>query len=153
MKNTEVRKFLKKGEDAIEALNALGYVYEEPLKGAPKWVAPKDPVDEIAEAIKKLIIERTPKTSRVPAPVEKEMPRHLTNLVGRKFSVTVSRIPEFSKLSRFGDWHFRQRTFEAMEVRHTKNESYEGYAVLFSFNTHPNTPEVVWLPLSACVFL
>lgn len=153
MKNTEVRKFLKKGEDAIEILEGLGYSYSQPANSQPKWVAPVNPVEDIAEAIKKIIAE---KTVAIPAtkPDPSIIPDHIKALRGRKFNVMMNRIPANSKLASYGLDHFKtDRIFEVIEVRYTANEDFCGYAVLFSFNTRPLTPEIVWLPLSACAFL
>ncbi|QNJ57461.1 hypothetical protein [Pseudomonas phage Waldo5] len=74
------------------------------------------------------------------------------DLQGRSFSIMRARIPSHNKLGEYGSVHFMNKQFKCLEVRYQRSEEYTGYAVLFEFNLRPFTPEIVWLPLSACAF-
>ena len=44
MNSSDIRAHLRKGEQAVTVLEALGYVYETGLV-KPQWVAPENPQD------------------------------------------------------------------------------------------------------------
>lgn len=52
----DVRKFVRKGDDAVKLLESLGYRYESNVGNAPpRWVKPEGPLDPIYQAVEKLM--------------------------------------------------------------------------------------------------
>lgn len=47
MNSSEVRKFIKQGEQATEVLEKLGYTYSTKEGEHPHWVAPFNPLDAL----------------------------------------------------------------------------------------------------------
>lgn len=167
MNHSEVRKFLKKGEQAVDVLESLGYTYVANGREHPHWVAPVNPLNDITKAIEELV------KTRVAAEVKDETAKaylageasgrreadlkgpewnSVKDLKGLPFSVMLAKIPSHSKLSGYSSVHFTNRQFNCLEIRYHRSAVYTGYAVLFSFPIRPFHPETVWLPLSACVF-
>lgn len=152
MNSSEVRKFIKKGELAVEVLESLGYTFSTPDNSHPVWVKPVEVLDPILESIKKLIESQV--ESRVIHENGAYGPRwdSVKGLKGRPFKINHSKIPDGHKLERYGVTHFWNKLFVAQEIRYENSETFKGYVVLFKFNTKPFTTEAVWLPLSACSF-
>ncbi|WYW04277.1 hypothetical protein Kompost2_00027 [Pseudomonas phage vB_PpuP-Kompost-2] len=156
MNGSEVRKFIKQGEQATEILSELGYEYSAKAGEHPHWVAPVKPIDGLKEQLEALIkagVEEGIK-SRI-----KDDPRgpnwHLVQpMVGKNFKVRPENIPVNHQLRNYAYGpHFGGKTFRAEEIRYHRSEEYTGYAVLFHFNARPYRPEVVWLPISAVAFI
>lgn len=167
MNHSDIRKYLKQGEQAVDVLKSLGYTYVANGKEHPHWVAPENPLDPIIEGIKSLVSEQaaaTIKEETLKAYLKGEADAiHNTDLRGPQwdsvkdlkglpFSIMVAKIPSHSKLHGYSMTHFTNRQFSCLEVRYHRSPEYTGYAVLFSFPVRLFHPETVWLPLSACVF-
>ena len=167
MNHSDIRKYLKQGEQAVDVLKSLGYTYVANGKEHPHWVAPVNPLDPILEGIKKLaadysaekIKEETSKAFLLgeasgKREVELKGPNwdNVKDLVGQVFCVSVSKIPGHSKLITYGANHFNGKQFKCLEIRYHRSIEYTGYAVIFEFNSRPFTSETVWLPLGSCVF-
>lgn len=154
MNSSDIRKHLRKGEQAVEALEALGYEYKEGLQ-KPEWVAPVNPQDALKDALEALI--KTGIEEGIKARI-KEDPRgpnwHLVApMEGKNFKVRHDCIPSRHQLFKYAYGpHFAGRVFRAEEIRYHRSEEYTGYAVLFHFYVRAYRPEVVWLPLSAVAF-
>lgn len=155
MNGSEVRKFIKQGEQASEVLVKLGYEYSTKEGEHPHWVAPVKPLDCLKDRLEDLIklgIEEGIKARL------KEDPRgpnwHLVApMVGTKFSVRPECIPLNHQLHAYdARAHFMGKLFDAAEIRYHQSKEYTGYAVLFHFRTKFHQTEVVWLPLSAVTF-
>lgn len=167
MNHSDIRKYLKQGEQAVDVLKSLGYTYVANGKEHPHWVAPVNPLDPIIEGIKAMVSEQVAgqlKDATTKAYLKGEADAHRTidlkgpqwdsvkDLKGLPFSIQLAKIPSHSKLSGYNISHFANKQFTCMEVRYHRSPEYTGYAVLFSFALRPFNPETVWLPLSACVF-
>lgn len=155
MNSSEVRKFIKQGEQATEVLEKLGYTYSTKEGEHPHWVAPFNPLDALRDSLEALIQEG------IKAGVKKaiaEDPRgpnwHLVeDLIGKNFAVRPENIPVGHQLRGYGhEGHFRGRFFHATKIEYRRDPSYTGYAVYFNFALRPYRPETVWIPLSACAF-
>lgn len=155
MNSSEVRKFIKQGEQATEVLEKLGYTYSTKEGEHPHWVAPFNPLDSLRDSLEALIQEG------IKAGVKKaiaEDPRgpnwHLVDgLAGKNFAVRPENIPVGHQLRGYGhEGHFRGRFFNATKIEYRRDPSYTGYAVYFNFALRPYRPENVWIPLSACAF-
>jgi hypothetical protein len=155
MNGSEVRKFIKQGEQATEVLNKLGYTYSDKQGEHPHWVAPLNPMDPILEALNKMITEKVDADIKARLKDSQDGPNwHLVApMVGKNFKVRPECIPSRHQLFKYAYGpHFAGRVFRAEEIRYHRSGEYTGYAVLFSFNVRPFRPEVVWLPLSAVAF-
>jgi hypothetical protein len=154
MNGSEVRKFIKQGEQATEVLNKLGYTYSTKQGEHPHWVAPLNPMDPILEALNKMITEKVDADIKARLKDAPEGPNwHLVApMVGRNFEVRQENIPRFSKLANYGGNHFRGRLFSAEEIKYMRLKEYTGYAVHFEFAVNPYRKETVWLPLSCAAF-
>lgn len=149
----DVRKFIQKGDRAVQLLESLGYTYVSDNKSEPRWVAPveQDPKVALAKFLREQAegldptLFKTPdyETSAFP-PVPK----------GRYFTINPARIPSWHKLSKYHSSHFDPRIkFTVAEVFKPKTASYPtGWAVEFDFEVSMGRHERVWLPLSACNF-
>jgi len=151
MNHSDIRKHLKKGELAVEAIEKLGFVFVDNQREHPHWVAPESPMDDLKDALEAII------KTRVQEAVKND-PRgpnwHLVEgMVGKDFQVRPENIPLGHALRGFGfDGHFRGKNFNAIEIKYRRDPNYTGYAVSFNFATRPFRPETVWIPLSACAF-
>lgn len=155
MNGSDVRKFIKQGEQATELLEKMGYQYSAKPGEHPHWIAPENPLDPIIEGLKKLVAEQVAAATPKPEPVDpaKGPNWHIVKeLIGKLFMVRQENIPLTSVMRGFGKWHFQGKRFTALDLQYRRTPDYTGYAVLFKFNTRPYQPEVVWLPLSACAF-
>lgn len=155
MNGSDVRKFIKRGEQAAEVLEKLGYSYIEKAGHHPHWEAPVNPMDPILEALNKMIAEKVDADIKARIKDDPRGPNwHLVApMVGKDFRVQCAKIPANSQLAAFAFGpHFAGKLFRAIEIRYHRSEEYTGYAVLFNFNVRPYRTEVVWLPLSAVAF-
>lgn len=159
--NSEVRAHLRMGEQAVTLLKSMGYHYEQPSNAVHQWVAPEKPVDALKDALEALIKtgieEGVKKALKVETAAEPDRgPRWgiVKGLVGGVFKIRPENIPVFHKLSGYSHGpHFFGKAFSAIDIQYrTDVQGYTGYAVIFEFNTRAYQPEVVWLPLSACLF-
>lgn len=154
MNSSDVRKFIKKGEQAVDVLESLGYRYVANGKEHPHWLAPVNPIDPLIEGLKKLVDERVAaESSKVREGIAKG-PNwdQVCHLQGKTFLVMLGRVPTANKLREYHPSHFSGKEFTCAEVRYVRSPEYTGYAVLFEFDTKPFSSEIVWLPLSACAF-
>ncbi|WYW02847.1 hypothetical protein Emajogi_00025 [Pseudomonas phage vB_PpuP-Emajogi] len=62
MNHSDIRKYLKQGEQAVDVLKSLGYTYVANGKEHPHWVAPVNPLDLIIEGIKSMVSEQVAAT-------------------------------------------------------------------------------------------
>lgn len=151
MDYSDIRKHLKKGELATEALEKLGFVYSTKEGEHPHWVAPVKPIDGLAEQIQALIDAAVKKA-------QAEDPRgpnwHLVaGYVGKDFMVRAENLPVWHHMREYATGpHFRGKHYHAIKIEYRRDPSYTGYAVYFNFATRPYRPEIVWIPLSACAF-
>jgi hypothetical protein len=157
MNGSEVRKFIKQGEQATEVLNKLGYTYSDKQGEHPHWVAPEKPMDNLKAALEALIKVGIEEGVEAHKEALKKDPRgpnwHLVEqMVGRNFKVRMENIPIGHSLRTFGYSHFSGRVFRAESIEYRRDPSYTGYAVNFTFATRPYRPETVWLPLSCAAF-
>ncbi|WGH28286.1 hypothetical protein 10P302A_gene0026 [Pseudomonas phage 10P302A] len=158
MNGSDVRKFIKQGEQATEVLEKLGYTYSAKAGEHPHWVAPVDVLDPIKEALLKIVAEATETQVKEFKEAQRDDPQgpnwHLIkDMVGRNFKVRAENIPESNVLRGYSAGpHFFGKLFRALEIKYRRSDEYTGYAVLFSFKLRPFNEEVVWLPLSACAF-
>ena len=154
MNHSDIRKYLKQGEQAVDVLKSLGYVYVANGKEHPHWVAPVKPIDGLREQIEALIDKEVQERSEKVREGISKGPNweNVAHLQGKKFSVMTGSIPKTSKLREYHPSHFSHKQFICLEVRYYRSPEYTGYAVLFDFAVRPHSTEVVWLPLSACAF-
>uniref|UniRef100_A0AAU6W3D7 Uncharacterized protein n=1 Tax=Pseudomonas phage Lepni01 TaxID=3138536 RepID=A0AAU6W3D7_9VIRU len=155
MNGSDVRKFIKQGEQATEVLEKLGYTYSAKAGEHPHWIAPVNPMDPILEALNKMIAEKVDADIKARIKDDPRGPNwHLVQpFEGKDFKVKPEAIPLNSQLRPFAFGpHFAGKLFRAIEIRYHRSTEYTGYAVLFHFNVRPYRPEVVWLPLSAVAF-
>lgn len=155
MNGSEVRKFIKQGEQASEVLVKLGYEYSTKEGEHPHWVEPVKPLDCLKDRLEDLIkmgIEEGVKKRIAEDPRGPNW--HLVEgFVGKNFQVRPENIPVGHQLRGYGhEGHFRGRHFGALKIEYRRDPSYTGYAVYFQFALRPYRPEQVWIPLSACAF-
>ncbi|UAV89330.1 hypothetical protein ALEA_26 [Pseudomonas phage ALEA] len=151
MNHSDIRKHLKKGEQAVDVLESMGYKYVANDREHPHWVAPENPLNDIQKAIEALVETRVAKARE--DDIYGPNWANVKQLAGKKFSVATAKIPAGMKLADYGSIHFQNRQFTAKEIRYHRSAEFTGYAVLFDFVLRPfHKPEVVWLPMSACVF-
>lgn len=162
MNNQEVRAHLRMGEQAVNMLSALGYRYgTDPVNANRKvWIAPVNPQDSLKDALEALIKTGIEEGIKKAKPAEPECDRYgprwgtVRGLVGRNFKILAEKIPEGHKLAGYSHGpHFFGKLFLTEDIVYRQGvEGFTGYVVVFRFLTRPHTPEVVWLPLSACAF-
>lgn len=151
--NSDIRKHLRKGELATDTLESLGYQYDD-RKGWSLKEGSQNP-SELIEAIRKLIEppKEAVKTGVEGGPGRGPQWSVVKDLIGGRFRVRYSNIPETSKLREYSyAAHFQGKYFTVHDIRWIEEPHYKGYTVLFYFNLKPHTPALVWLPLSACAF-
>jgi hypothetical protein len=152
---SDIRKQLKKGELAIEALEKMDYSFVDNQREHPHWKAPVNPIDPIVAAIQKMIADKVDEDIKARIKDDPRGPNwHLVApMVGKNFRVRPECIPLNHQLRKYSaTHHFDGRSFHAIEIRYHRSNEYTGYAVLFKFAVHAFNPEVVWLPLSAVAF-
>lgn len=155
MNGSEVRKFIKQGEQATEVLTKLGYEYSTKEGEHPHWVAPLNPMDPILEALNKMISEKVDADIKARIKDDPRGPNwHLVApMVEKYFSVRPENIPVNHQLRNYDHRvHFTGKLFKPEEIRYHRSKEYTGYVVLFNFRTKAYQSEVVWLPLSAVAF-
>lgn len=137
----DVRKFVRKGDDASKLLESLGYSYESYQSAPPKWIKVKeDPLAPIVASVEKLLGDlQAPLLAKI-----KEMKAESQVLkVGDCFSVGDIRYVPASHKFRLNEVLWRGRKFVARSV---ENHLTYGQIVRFGFNSE-NTG--YWLPVKA----
>lgn len=148
----DVRKFIQKGDRAVQLLESLGYTYMSGNKSEPRWIAPvaMDPKEVLAKFLREQADMLNPPPSEANSFAGMELP---PIPVGRRFTINHSRIPSWHTLSTYPHDHFRGVIFEVLNVFKPETNDYPtGWAVSFCMRTAPFARESVWVPLSACAF-
>lgn len=148
----DVRKFIQKGDRAVQLLESLGYTYMSDNKSEPRWIAPVavDPKEALAKFLRDQADMLNPPPSEANSFAGMELP---PIPVGRIFSINYYRIPSWHALSKYSSTHFVGARFEVLRVFKPETKDFPtGWAVEFRMRTRPFAVENVWIPLSACAF-
>lgn len=154
----DVRKFIQKGDRAVQLLESLGYTYLIDNKSEPRWVEPAqvDPKEALAKFLRDQADALSPQTKFTWSVSAQSLFRTSGEPpipAGRRFTVEPRRIPTWHRLSKYSDVHFRGMRFEVIRCFQPKTDTFPiGWAVEFRMSTSPFESENVWLPLSACAF-
>lgn len=154
----DVRKFIKKGDRAVQLLESLGYTYMSDGKSEPRWIEPTqvDPKEALAKFLRDQADALSPQAKFTTSFNAQSLFRTSGEPpipAGRRFTVEPRRIPKWHRLASFNENHFRGMRFEVVRCFQPATEHFPiGWAVEFRMRTKPYEFESVWLPLSACAF-
>lgn len=136
MTNSDIRKHLRKGEQAVAILESLGYTYRG-TSVRPEWVAPKEkPEDAILAPIIKALAElKDLKESQVDETIRK----------GDRFIITVCP-PNLTAIRNcWPDW--KSRVFTASEVNdHSRDEDRK----VIRFGHNAVATSGLWIDVTLC---